>query len=553
MNKKIITRLSPLSVAVLAGCSNMHTADYTENKEMNVDRFEEIEKSSSEMVTSITAGTIVDDFFVDTTPFSVPNDRSTEIPRHLPENIRFLKATQFSEADLKTTLLDDYGIRIDFTRLIAEEGDEESEDSSDVPFVPPTFTDHAGTEVFDEKAFWEENSNPEAASLFGNYKESDDSLLPPLDYNGSLVDFIEMVSAQTGLSWKYDSVDNIFVFYDLDTKVFQVVDNTQGYKSELSISTEAESESSGEDDSGSMTSSTNQSVEYTSSGDHWSDLSGTVESLLTEHGIATFDQKNGYITVTDKKSVLSKVDSLINVLNTANKTMVFLDVTYVKVTLDKESGISIDLNADSFFDKVFSGVEGGYVSNGGAGGMSSVLGASFTKSGIDMMIGSMGRYGTVSTRYEMPITTLNNTAQPYQTVLEQKYISKVEKTTDDNGDTSWSTDTEYNKTGLTSLFTPRVFQDNVLINGRLSISENIEMREHAEAGITLPTNASETHIVNTIIPNGVTKIVSIQKIETSQSSANGPLGEHSVLLGGSESSGTKQEVSMIMVTPYILN
>ncbi|MDK9793838.1 hypothetical protein [Vibrio sp. D431a] len=554
MNHKILGVLPPLSFAFLSGCSSIHTDDYKENRASNVEAFKDIESASKEMVKEISTGVIVDDFFVDTTPFTVPNDRSTEIPSYLPSEIRFDSKIPFSEQYLKERVLDDYGIKIDFVRLVDKNQDANdiaSEDNASMlPPVPLPYGEES--EEPKPKEIWEENSNPKAAKLFGKYEEDDKDLLPPLIFNGRVVDFMEKIATQTGLSWKYNEIDNVFMFYDLDTKLFHVVDNTATYNSSISISTESEASSESGDDSGSMEAKTKQSSEYGASGNHWEDLKQTVSSVLTKDGKATFDQKNGYITVTDRKSVLTKVTSLIDTMNAANETVVFMDVTYVKVKLDKNHEISTTLSADKFLSKVFSNINGGYVTNKSLGAMDHVLSASFSKAGIDAVIGAMGRYGTISTKYEMPVATLNNTEIPFQTVVEQKYISKIEKTSDDSGDDSWSTETEYNKTGLTSLFTPRVFKDKVLIQGRISISENIEMLDHTETGITLPTNASETHRINTIIPNGSTKIVSIQKIEKAKSSAGGLFGEHSLLFGGDESAKSTQEIAMVMVTPYIL-
>ncbi|WP_210498577.1 hypothetical protein [Vibrio crassostreae] len=560
MNKMIKNGL-PLSVAALSGCAELHTVDYKDNKEANLEFKEQIDHHSEKNVLEVESGIIADDFYTEIVPVNIPMNKNADIPDHIPSTIDYFQLGAITEREFKHTMLTDYGINITFSRLIEDKGllddEPEAEENTEAEEQGIVFDPFNPTPTPTEPEDKNDAIETDVAKLFAGEKPNidHDDYIRPIDFSGSISDFFEIVANDRGLSWKFDETSGEFVFYDLDTIVFDIIDNTDTYESELSISTSSGGQASSEEGSSTNDSTTDQSLTFSEEAKHWEGVENTVNALLTQFGSASFDQKNGKIIVTDTKLVLSKVDKVINTLNEASGAMVYLDINYVKVQLNKTSKIGVELTATDIISS--SAVNAGLTTTNPLDTMQSILSLDFNKAGVNAMIGSIQEYGSISTHYEMPISTMNNTPHPYQTVIEEKYVSEVSREESDSEEEdaqdTFTATTEYNKTGLTSLFKPRIIKDEVVVEGRLSLTENIAMVEVESMGnIMLPTNTGETHVIKSKIPNGVTRIVSIQKLTKRKANTSGPAGENSFLAGGNEETENSEELALIMVTPYII-
>lgn len=561
IDKKNKLLLSSVAIAI-SGCSNMHTEGFTENKEIATDYIDDINIKKESGIVEIKSGVIVDDFFVDNQPYTVPEKKSDKLPSYLPSTIDYIQKKLQTEREFSAQMLKEFGIKVVFSRLITSEEEEQPETGEDINSAGEG-AELSGT--VDESYYPSEEEKGKAetpipsADLELLYKgqidnPDPDNYVNPIKFSGTLADFMDLVASDRELSWKFDEAEGHFVFYDLDTVVFELIDNTGEFKTESSVSTE--SETSSDEEGASSSSATSQNVEFKDNAKHWESLQETINSLLGAHGKASFDQKNGLVIVTDRRPVLDKVDRLVNQLNDKNGTMVFLDVEYVKVVLDKSSKIGVDIDAADFLSSIGSGSTTGGLTTAGdlAESFASIFSMNFTNAGVSAMIGSLQKQGNMTVRYEMPISTMNNTPHPFQTSVSQTYVHKVEVERDDEGViTSIIPDTKVNKTGITSIFTPRVIRDRVIVNGTLTLSENLEMDVKEEMGsIMLPTNSGETHQIKSIIPNGVTRVASIQTLRKTNGASEGALGESSWLLGGSEESKLSTEVAIVLVTPYII-
>lgn len=571
---KLKTLVSGVAVA-LAGCSNMHTDQFMENKDIANDLSDDVNAKKDTGIEEIEAGLIVDDFFVDLEPYTVPEQKSSNLPTYLPKTITYIQQDLKTEREFSALMLKEYGLKIVFSRLVTiEEDDDESTDTGSEGMVGEEVTSEPEGAVLintmpsdyypSEGEEQSQNNTSEPLNAFdlklekiynGEIENPDPDLyVNTMNFSGSLADFMDLLASDRELSWKFDEVEGQFVLYDLDTVVFEVIDNTDQFKSETKISTESETTSKEEGSSASA--ATSQTVEFNDDANHWKSLQETVNSLLSPEGKATFDQKNGMVIVTDRQPILNKVGKLVDHLNESNGVVVFLDVEYVKVALDKSSNIGVDIDATDFLSSIGSGSTTGGLSNSLdlQATFSSIFSMNFTNAGVSAMIGSLQKQGNMTVRYEMPISTINNTPHPYQTAESRTYIHKVEAEKDDEGKiTSVIPETKVNKTGITSIFKPRVIGDRVIVEGTLTLSENIDMDVKEDMGsIMLPTNTGETHKVKSIIPNGVTRVVSIQTLTKTSGNSEGAFGEDSWFFGGGEKSETSREVAMVLVTPYIV-
>lgn len=574
MNK--IKEISKLVIAsgglVLTGCAELHTDAYKDNKIENNEVADDIENSIKSTVSDIQSGVRVDDIFVDLQPVIVPKNRGEDLPSFLPKTIDFLEAKPITERELSKRLLLEYGLNVVINRVIKTEaekkaedekkdGDKSGEGNKEGTNLPTLNFNGAGIDGNNMSAAEELSAIEKKNKNLGiEYNESatqeelDEKLVRPIDYSGDLAGFLDVLSTDRGLSWRYNTDTNEFILYDLDTKLFQLIDNTEKSVSEISVSTEAKSDASTDEGGATNGSSSKQSFSETATAEHWKSIEETIKAMLSKDGQASFDVKNGNVIVTDNKIVLDKVGRIVDQLNSASGTMVYMDVRYVKIKKSRSSKVGFNFSATDLLSFAGGGTTAGLVTNYSMDDMQSIMTMNFSKANIQSMITSLQKYSSSKLDAEIPVSTRNNIPNTYQTVVEESYVSKIEIEKDDKDNVTMTPTTSINKTGLLSIFTPRVFQDKVIVSGAITISDNISMEEKEELGfVTLVTNEGRSQKIDMIIPNGVSKVASIKRIAKNEAATKGPAGENSMLAGGDEDTANEESLELIVITPYIIH
>lgn len=561
-NKRLVSVLVPATFA--SGCAQIHTEDYKEIRQTNNDATSEIDNYKSQSIAEINGGATLDDFFIKTTPIKVKSRDSIILPDFLPKEVSIYSGVPLKESEFSQILYNDYGIKVVFNRLIAEgETEQETAESNDSSELIQTEEDGTvdlsnlgGPSAQPSSAERDEDDSPmmqDMLALFGNAREKEDpndNRIQTIDYTGTLHGLFNWLALDRGLSWKYDDDTDTFVLYDLDTVVFELIDNTDTFSFESTVDTANDSSSGSSGGTSSSKSSSAQKVTLQEEAEHWEDIKNMINQMLSPNGKSAFDLKNGRVAITDYKQSIQKIGSVIDKINISSGTQVVLNLTYVKISLEESSEIGVNLSAT---DLVSGAVKGGAKLGGDLSTFGNIFNLSFTKTGVDAMIGSLSRLGSISYRYDAPILTMNNHLTPFQSVEEEHYISEVEVEKDEDGKESKTPKKEINKTGITSTWKNRVLNDRVLIDGKLSLVENLYMKVEEEMNnMVLPKNALDTHNIKSILRNGETRVVSIQEINRKVAESSGPFGADSYLLGGSEKTKNRREVSVILVTPYII-
>lgn len=561
------SKLSILMTAAFAtGCSQMHTQDFKEIKQTNEDASDEIDELKGKTVAEINSGATIDEIFVNTTPIKIRTRDAVKLPDFLPEEILVYSGVPMTESELGRMLYLDYGIKLSFSRMISDKEDEttsssKNESSNNIDTMPDGTVSLMNIGETGEVAQTSQSgssgddfdSSQDMLALFGNNREkdnSDDARIQKIDYSGSLSGFFDWLALDRGLSWKYDDDTDSFVMYDLDTVVFELIDNTDKFTLESTIDTSSDSDAGSSDGASSSKSSTSQKATFNEEANHWDDIKSMIEQMLSPNGKAAFDLKNGRVAITDTKNAIQKIGRVVDQLNASSGTQVVLNLTFVKVSVEESSEIGTNLTAT---DLVTGAVQGGANLGGDLSTFSNIFNMNFSKAGVSAMIGSLGRLGSISYRFDTPILTMNNQLTPFQSVEEEHYIAEVEKETDDDGNETLTPTKEVNKTGITSIWKNRVFKDRILVDGKISLIENLSMKEVPDMNnIILPKNALDSHNVKAMLRNGETRVVSIKEINRKVAEASGPFGENSFILGGNEKTKIRREISIILATPYVL-
>ncbi|ELP5898551.1 hypothetical protein QTV49_000425 [Vibrio vulnificus] len=565
------TRFTVLATAAFAtGCSQLHTQDFKEIKQTNTDASDEIDELKGKTVAEINSGATVDDIFVKTTPIKVRTRDAVKLPEFLPEEILVYSGVPMTESELARMLYLDYGIKLSFNRMISVEEEIETsslggnsgnniETMSDGTVSLMNIGDTGQIAQQQDQSSQSSASNggfdasQDMLALFGNNREQDnsrDTRIQKIDYSGSLSGFFDWLALDRGLSWKYDDDSDSFILYDLDTVVFELIDNTDKFTLESTIDTSSDSDAGSSDGASSSKSSTSQKATFNEEATHWDDVKSMIEQMLSPDGKAAFDLKNGRVAITDTKNAIQKIGRVVDQMNASSGTQVVLNLTFIKVSVEESSEIGMNLTAT---DLVTGAVQGGANLGGDLSTFSNIFNLNFSKAGVSAMIGSLGRLGSISYRFDTPILTMNNQLTPFQSVEEEHYISEVEKEKDEDGNETLTPTKEVNKTGITSIWKNRVFKDRILVDGKISLIENLNMKEVPDMNnIILPKNALDNHNVKAMLRNGETRVVSIKEINRKVAEASGPFGENSFILGGNEKTKTRREISIILATPYVL-
>ena len=560
MNSKIIG--FPALMVFLAGCSQIHTSDYKKIDSEHNDVSSDIDELKVKSVAEINGGSTLDEFFVKLSPIKVKAKDTIVLPDYLPNKISVYHGTPLTEAELSQILFLDYGIKVTFNRMIIPKKDVpaegletqniETSSSGEVSLMNLSTPVAEGLSPTNEGKEKEMTTGmKDMFALFGNNVDGEtDKRIQKISYNGALTGFFDWLSLDRGLSWKYHADTETFILYDLDTIVFDLIDNTDKSTIETTVNTSSDTAAGSSEGTASSNSSTAMKTTLTEESEHWEDLQKMINQMLSPNGLASFDVKNGRVAITDNKHSLEKIGSIIDQLNSSSEIQVLLNLTYIKLSVEQSSELGVNLSAT---DLISGAITGGASAGGQMGSFQNIFNMSFTKAGVNAAIGAIGKLGTISYQYDSPILTMNNRLTPFQSVEEEHYISEVEVEIDDNNNEKRMPKKDINKTGITSNWKNRVFRDKILVEGKLNLIERISMEIIPDMNnIALPKNALDTHDIKAMLKNGHTKVVSINEIKRKVAESSGPFGSNSFFLGGSEKTVTRREISLVLVTPYII-
>ena len=543
---------------VVSGCSELHSEQYKNTKsitEHNIDGASEVKKMS---VDKVVAGATMDDFYVNTNPVKIIVSDKLELPNKYNTPLVFYSALPETESALSTRLVADYGVTIKFSRMIQKKDDDEGVDGGQgVKGGNGTPDGGSLSEGGDSKDSADiaapsisalPKSILDGMSVFGSAAtDQDKDLVSPINYEGSVAGLMDLIAADRGLDWKYDINNDTFVFYDLDTITFSLIDNSGESSSSMSVLTSVTNQ-------GGSTSNTRQMASMSTKYNNWGAVEKTVAGMIGEYGTYSGDQGRGTIVVTDTKENLARIKKIIDAINTQSGIQVVLDVTFLKFSLDKSSSFGTDLSdlgGAEIIGKAV-GLSGGSHSLSKSGMEGSLYNINFNKAGVAAMIHALGKYGVMNYKFSDEIITLNNQLMPYQSTIDESYVSSIKTTTDDDGNESKSAVVAVRKAGITSTWVPRVVGDLVKVSGHITMARALSLEKNTEFGISLPKNLSENVTIDSIIGNGKTRIAAIKEMNESKASSSGVGGADSLPFGGGENTSTTREISIVLVTPYIV-
>lgn len=299
--------------------------------------------------------------------------------------------------------------------------------------------------------------------------------------HGTLIDLLNNICARTDLTWRFASDKIIISDNETRTWFLHALPGENTTSSQLigtdGVSTPSASGSYGNSSSSSSmsgSSSTGASVSgggvsssggglssasggapgqnathstlFSMNGAFWSNLNDTIKSMLSATGTVHILPATSSVTVTDKPSVILRVDSFIQQQNVSLKRQVQIDVQILSVDTNKEDNYGINWNL------AFQGSNGNMYINGVPAGGNTVNGAtttgttggglipvftpnsttqSFTVagapgsslSGSQLILQALSTIAKVSVVTATSASTLNNQPVPIEFVDNMSYVS----------------------------------------------------------------------------------------------------------------------------------
>lgn len=383
-------------------------------------------------------------------------------------------------------------------------------------------------------------------------------------FKGKLVDFLDQVTARLNLFWRYDPDERRIIIHQYDTKTFTVyampgdadlnfiVDNQSSTSSGSANNTTGGGGNTG----GTTSQSTSgQSVSISASIKSWSDVTASINNMLSPAGRVYGNASMGTVTVTDTPLVLAEVKRYIDNLNKILARQVTMQVKVYNVELDDQNQIGIDWNAvynkaDDF--ALSYAVPAIGVEQAVSGFTAAVMKKNSKWSGTEAFVKALEEQGHVSLVTSTSAVTLNNNPVPVKVADETTYLASSQSgSTGTMGTSTLTTSLIPGRvvTGLTMTLLPKVVDANQLMLQfamDMSALKDIATISSGDQSIQAPKIATKSFVQKVAIRSGETLILS--GFNSDENSFN-----HGSTLDipGKLKVGQKRVVTVILITPLV--
>lgn len=403
--------------------------------------------------------------------------------------------------------------------------------------------------------------------LSATVPDGDTSL--PTDFDGSLKDYLDTISAQLNINWEFDP-NKGFSFYRYMTKVFEVkmnigdVDVRTDLRKGTQTSTGTNSTGGGASaDSGaySSTTSANTSSKYSA----WASLEAALKAVVSPQGKVIPDISTNSILVRGTRDDIEQAEQVIQHANQVHSRMIILTLRIMKVAYDDTS--EAGANFQAAYAALMAGGAPKYtlsltspssLVSDNAGGLGyQVIDPASRWQGTQGLIQAINQLGTVVSDETQSYPVMNGRPYPVASFDTDTYLAE---TTPAAGGVLGSGGSGVPglkpatlTTGTFLNMTPKAFDDGtVSIDMALDQSQKRGPFGVAASGsgntfqqIQLPNTHVDTKAPSVVVKAGETLMLT---------STNSSMLQHSRkagLLGASGSGENRREMQIILVTPYV--
>ncbi len=404
--------------------------------------------------------------------------------------------------------------------------------------------------------------------------------------DGSLIDLLNSIASRCDLSWEYR--DGKIILSDTETKSWPVknipgdiqvqnnINNNTGVQSQSGANGSSTGGNGGEGTTGQSQSqssqSTTQNVAFSLTNSLWTNLQDGIKNLLSKNGKFNVNPSTSSVTVTDKPSVIMRVDKYIKNQNDIMSRQVQVDIQIlnVDVSANDNYGINWGLALSAGIDSTFS-INGQAISSTSGGSkfrsspvfVPSATTQAFTfgtssgnLSGSQLIINALSSISKTSLVTSTAVTTLSNQPVPVQFVDQQGYLAAVTTTQTANVGSQTALTPGQITTGISLNVLPVIQSDGTVfmqLSINISALKQITAFTSAQASIQLPETLQRNLMQKAVIRSGDCFVVTGFDSENKAITNTGVGSPYDWLLGGGLNANKQRTRMVILVTPRVVN
>lgn len=404
--------------------------------------------------------------------------------------------------------------------------------------------------------------------------------------SGNLVELLNNICAKTDTMWSYK--DGKIVISELETRTWFLkslpgdvqVQNQVNSASGMQSQSGGSGGGGGSQSSGTQAQNNVQNIQFNLANSLWENIQTSVKSMLSKRGSVNIMPSTSSIAVTDKPSVIVKVDNFIKKQNEMLKRQVQIDVQILQVETNAEDNYGINWNvilkdvAGSISINGQPGVGGGPSPSDGKSltGMVPIFTPNTTTqaftfgagqgelNGSQLLINALSTVAKTALINSTAATTLNNQPVPVQVVEQQGYVASITTTMGGGGTGGATTQTAINPGQISYGFVLNILpnvEDSGLVNLQISLnlSSLKKMTNFTSGGATvqLPDMYQRNTMQKVTMRSGDTYVLTGFDSDLNEITNTGVGGATMWLFGGGVNASKTRSRFVLLVTPRVIN
>ncbi|MBB4861405.1 type IVB pilus formation R64 PilN family outer membrane protein [Pseudomonas nitritireducens] len=548
MNKKlaVVPRFLPLALALaISGCNTVVDQAY-DNVRGNMGSVKGSLDHNSKMIKP-SAVQEVDDIWLGGDAYKVSQAELS--PPVLQKQVTFSQQTPISVGELLTLISSQLHMKV----VMSQDAVEYSSGTTKSSAAPVTPAGAPGLEqnIFSEMASTGTSGN-EIKFVLANYK-------------GSISNLLDLIAAKAGLFWRFEKGEIVFKRNETKTYVVDLpsgsTDYTAEMKSDLSSMGGDSGGSSGGSSGGGSGGSEEGSVHTTKTKiegiSAWATIQADVKTMLSPGGRVAVNNLVGSITVSDTPQVQSQISDYIKNQNALAGRQIAIKTDVFEISSD-ENG-KFDTNILALYDwkgDLTLGLNGSTVSVGVSTGdptTDNKFGAGNT-AGFTLLRNNKN----ASLKTSTTVLANNGVPTPFQQMDEVGYLYRTTVTQSEGSSGEPIKSLEPGKTsqGFSMMLMPRITSTGkILMNFAVDSSRINSIDEYGDeksGKIQLPNRSTNKYNQVVTVKNGQSIMIAAFDRTENTASINSPFGRRSWLLGGNQSGNKRKIMTMIVLTPYLM-
>jgi type IVB pilus formation R64 PilN family outer membrane protein len=397
-----------------------------------------------------------------------------------------------------------------------------------------------------------------------------------ISYSGELHGFLDAVTGQLGLSWRYDDEGKVVTIFYVESKTYSIdaiASDTSVVSSVMAGANSAAGASGGGGGSGggssggiSGASTSTSTSDVTTKSSTSSDIKASVDALLTP-GVGTaspISASTGTITVTDTPEVLDRISAMLDQFNARLTKQMRFNVMILSFTGTNEADAGVNWTA--LYTNLLRNYSIGLASNYTAQSTSStatinILQSSTHFSGSQAIINALNAQGHATIKTETPVSTLNLQSASVQVAENQFYLASSSVT---GGTTTGSASQSALQPGSFTVgynlsLLPYALQDgkNILLQFNVNISSLKQLRKITSDGSSLEAPDINLRLIQQKVRLKVGQTLILSGFQQNSLSVNrqgtGLPGVFNYVFGGGANTNNTKETLVVLITPTTLD